>query len=239
METPTQKHSVRLCILDSLGELRCAGAVIMLMMLAAGAVLLGRHLLLTVSDDMHISFSFVCIMAAGVLFGSVPCMLTAAAADVGTYMLENGETVGYSPALLSLKLIIALFYGVILYKKHYGSFGCPKCLNDCFPECVVLNINIAVRSVIAHTIVVFLGNIVLGSVILYRSYSNSSFPFVSAEEWDRFFEWLEPHYERNIEMLPFGLAMVFLSIPLINIFFTLAGRGYRHICGKNAEEGEA
>lgn len=225
MKRPVNKYSFRHLLGDSLGELRSGGAVVMLLVLTAGAVALESHFRMRITDDLRVSFSFVCVMAAGVLFGPVPCMAAAAASDMIGFLLEKNDLRGYSVGILAVKLIVALFYGLLLYRKYYGNFGWTKWLDDLFPECVVLNIDIAARSVISRVAAVLVGNVVLNSAVLYHVYYNSDFPFISREEWGDFMTWLEPRFDKNIGMLPFELAVVFLLMPVINVTYVLAGRG--------------
>ena len=222
METPTQKHSFGRILLDSLGEFRRARAVIMVLVLIAGAVGLNCFNI-RIAGNAVIHISFVCIMAAGMLFGPVPCMLTAAAAEVITDRLLDDMAREHLAAVLAVKLIEAFFWGYIMYKKHYGSFGCPKCLNDCMPECVLLNIRIAVRSVIAYTAAAFTCGIAMDSIELYEKFRGS------------FTEWLRLRFAMNIERLPFEIAIAVLTIPLVNIFYTLAEKALEHLRGKNTK----
>ena len=216
METPTQKHGFGNILLDSLGELRRTGAVIMTLVLIEGAVLLS-FFHIRIAEGAVLDISFVCVMAAGLLYGPVPCMLTAAAGEVITDRLFDDMAREHLAAVLAVKLITALFWGYIMYRKHYGSFGCPKCLNDCLPECVLLNIRIAVRSITAYTAAALTSSIVLDTIELYdRTRGGLK-------------EWLRLRFAQKIELLPFGLAIVLLTMPLVNIFCTLAGKAFERI----------
>lgn len=236
MTKQVKKFRLGRLLADSFRELRSAGAVVMLLALTAGAVVLGSNFRLRVSDDIRISFAFTCVMAAGVLFGPVSCMTAAAASDVIDFLLEKNELRGYSVGILAVKLIVAFFYGVFLYRKYYGNFGLSKKLEDFFPECVVLHLDIAVRGVIARVAAVFIGNVVLNSAVLYGTYYNSRFPFLSRSEWSDFAVWFKPRFDKNVGMLPFELATVFLLMPAVNVIYELAGKAFGRLRESEADK---
>jgi riboflavin transporter FmnP len=223
--------SMKTLLADSARELLSVKTLIMLALMTAGAVVLGSHFRMVINEDLRVSFSFICIMAVAVLYGPVPCMLMNAVTDIVTYLLDKNEIRDYSPAILSVKLIVSCLYGVMLYKRHYGNFGYLKRMEEFFPECVAENLDIAVRSVCARTGAVLVGNVVLNSAVLYRLYHNSKFPIMSGGEWRNFFRWFKPRFETNLKMLPFELLIVFMFIPIINVIYTLVCRGFRQLCG--------
>ena len=227
MTTPENKYSFKRLMLDSLGEFRSAKAAVMLLILTALAVVLGSNYCMRIPGDMRVSFSFICVMAAGVLFGPLPCMAVAGASDIAFFMLERDEESmeGYNAGILAVKLIVAFMYGIMLYKKYYGNFGWSKKLEDLFPECVVTNIDVAARGVISRIAAVFAGKVLLDSAVLYRTDYNDCFPFLTRLEWIDFVRWFEPGFDRCVRMLPFELAMVFLLMPVINVMYTLMGNG--------------
>lgn len=229
--TKKRKISLKALFADSARELLSVKTFVMLVLMTAGAVVLGSNYKMVINDDLRVSFSFICIMAVAVLYGPVPCMLMNAVTDIVTYLLDKNEIRDYSPAILSVKLIVSCFYGVMLYKRYYGNFGYLKRMEEFFPECVAENLDIAVRSVCARTGAVLVGNIVLNSAVLYRLYRNSKFPIMSGGEWRNFFSWFKPRFETNMKMLPFELLIVFMFMPIINIIYMLVCRGFRQLCG--------
>ena len=223
--------SMKSLFADSARELLSVRTFVMLAAMTVGAVVLGSHFRMVINEDLRVSFTFICIMAVAVLYGPVPCMLMNTITDIATYLLDKNEIRDYSLAVLSVKLIVSCFYGMLLYKKYYGSFGYLKRLEDFFPECVAENVDIAVRSVFARTGAVLVGNIVLNSAVLYRLYHNGKFPFISGGDWKIFYRWFKPRLDTNMKMLPFELLIVFMFMPIINVVYMLVCCGFRRLCG--------
>ncbi len=215
-------------IISSLRELKKPSAIIITLLLTGASILLTKFLGMYISPYLRVSFAFVGIMGVAVLYGAIPCMLAAAAADIIGYIIDDGQIQSYNLWILAVKLICAFFYGWFLYKKRYGRIGAARWLETFLPASVVENIEISVRGLTARIAVIFIGNIVLNSMVLYHSYQNKAFPFVSGEEWHNFLVWAKPRADTNISMMPFECAVCFLALPLINILVMLTGKIHRN-----------
>ena len=208
-------------IVSSLRELKKPSAVIITLLLTGASILLTKFLGMYISPDLRVTFAFVGIMGVAVLYGAVPCMISAAAADIIGYIIDDGQIRSYNLWILAVKLICALFYGWFLYRKRYGRIGAARHLETLLPSSVVENIEIALRGVAARIAVIFIGNIVLNSMVLYHSYRNKAFPFVSGAEWHNFLVWARPRADTNLSMMPYECAVCLLALPVLNILYTL------------------
>ncbi len=190
---------------DSAKELKKVSTLTVTGMLTALAIVL-RSMAINITADLRITFSFLPLMAIAMLYGPSVSILGTIASDLIGYFLDGYKARDYNFGLLAVKIIIAVIYGVILYRKATGK-------------------KLIVSAVIARVIAVVLGNLVLNSSVLYFSYTNRNFPFMSASEWQAFGIWMLPRITKNLLCLPVEIALICLLLPAINVAFeTVFGR---------------
>ncbi len=170
--------------------LRCITVTSMLM--AISIVL--RNLTINITQDLRINFAFLGVMIIAMLFGPVVSMMGMAGVDIIGYLLDGFKARDYNIALLVIKLISALIYGILLYKK-------------------TTNKQIIVNTVVSRTIVVIVCQLILNSCVLYYCYTNKNFPFMSSSEWTAFGIWFLPRLVKNAVMLPTEVLLSSFILP--------------------------
>ena len=160
-----------------------------------------RNLAINISADLRITFAFLGIMAVAMLYGPVVTMIATTGIDVMGYFLDGFKARDYNFGLLVVKLIAAMIYGVILYKKATGK-------------------QLITGIVISRVLVVVICQLVLTSSVLYYSYTNRNFPFMSGSEWTAFKIWMTPRLIKNVLMLPIELVMSSIMLPAIRQAYT-------------------
>lgn len=181
---------------DSAAELKKISTLTVCGVLMALSIVM-RNMAINITPDLRITFSFFGIMAIAMLYGPVVCVISNVGVDVIGYVLDGYKARDYNLGLLAVKIIIALIYGICLYKKTTGK-------------------SIIISGIISRVIVVILCNLVLNSAVLYYCYTNKNFPFMSASEWTAFRIWFTPRLIKNCVMLPIELVMVSLLLPMIS-----------------------
>lgn len=181
---------------DSAQELKKISTLTVCGVLMALSIVM-RNMAINITPDLRITFSFFGIMAIAMLYGPVVCVISNIGVDVIGYVLDGYKARDYNLGLLAVKIIIALIYGICLYKKTTGK-------------------SIIISGIISRVIVVLLCNLVLNSAVLYYCYTNKNFPFMSASEWTAFRIWFTPRLIKNCVMLPIELVMVSLLLPMIS-----------------------
>ena len=181
---------------DSAQELKKISTLTVCGVLMALSIVM-RNMAINITPDLRITFSFFVIMAIAMLYGPVVCVISNVGVDVIGYVLDGYKARDYNLGLLAVKIIIALIYGICLYKKTTGK-------------------SIIISGIISRVIVVILCNLVLNSAVLYYCYTNKNFPFMSASEWTAFRIWFTPRLIKNCVMLPIELVMVSLLLPIIS-----------------------
>ena len=181
---------------DSVQELKKISTLTVCGVLMALSIVM-RNMAINITPDLRITFSFFGIMAIAMLYGPVVCVISNVGVDVIGYVLDGYKARDYNLGLLAVKIIIALIYGICLYKKTTGK-------------------SIIISGIISRVIVVLLCNLVLNSAVLYYCYTNKNFPFMSASEWTAFRIWFTPRLIKNCVMLPIELVMVSLLLPIIS-----------------------
>lgn len=181
---------------DSAQELKKISTLTVCGVLMALSIVM-RNMAINITPDLRITFSFFGIMAIAMLYGPVVCVISNIGVDVIGYVLDGYKARDYNLGLLAVKIIIALIYGICLYKKTTGK-------------------SIIISGIISRVIVVILCNLVLNSAVLYYCYTNKNFPFMSSSEWTAFRIWFTPRLIKNCVMLPIELVMVSLLLPMIS-----------------------
>lgn len=181
---------------DSTQELKKISTLTVCGVLMALSIVM-RNMAINITPDLRITFSFFGIMAIAMLYGPVVCVISNVGVDVIGYVLDGYKARDYNLGLLAVKIIIALIYGICLYKKTTGK-------------------SIIISGIISRVIVVILCNLVLNSAVLYYCYTNKNFPFMSASEWTAFRIWFTPRLIKNCVMLPIELVIVSLLLPIIS-----------------------
>ncbi len=182
---------------DSAKELKKITTITVAGMLMALSIVLRAGLALNFTEDLRITFDFLGIMAIAAFYGPVVSMISYIGVDVIGYILDGYKARDYNFALLAVKVIIALIYGVCLYRRATGR-------------------SLVVWSIISRVIVVLLCNICLNSCVLYFTYVNDRFPFMSGSEWSAFFTWLTPRIIKNMVMLPVEAVMLAVFMPAVS-----------------------
>ena len=177
---------------DSAGELKKVTTITVTGMLMALSIVL-RNLAINISADLRITFAM--------LYGPVVTMIATTGIDVMGYFLDGFKARDYNFGLLVVKLIAAMIYGVILYKKATGK-------------------QLITGIVISRVLVVVICQLVLTSSVLYYSYTNRNFPFMSGSEWTAFKIWMTPRLIKNVLMLPIELVMSSIMLPAIRQAYT-------------------
>lgn len=185
---------------DSASELKKVTTITVTGMLMALSIVL-RNLAINISADLRITFAFLGIMAVAMLYGPVVTMIATTGIDVMGYFLDGFKARDYNFGLLVVKLIAAMIYGVILYKKATGK-------------------QLITGIVISRVLVVVICQLVLTSSVLYYSYTNRNFPFMSGSEWTAFKIWMTPRLIKNVLMLPIELVMSSIMLPAIRQAYT-------------------
>ncbi len=185
---------------DSAAELKRTETLAVSGMLMALSIVL-RNLTINITEDLRISFAFIGVMAIAMLYGPVVSVIANIGVDVVGYILDGYKARDYNFALLAVKIIAALIYGVFLYHRVMGKN---------LPLMVIL------RAVIARVIVVLICNLVLNSAVLYYCYVNPHFPFLSGSEWHAFWIWLSPRIIKNALMLPVECLLITILLPAVS-----------------------
>lgn len=180
---------------DSAGELKNVRTLTVCGVLMALSIVL-RNMAINITADLRITFAFLGVMAIAMLFGPVVCMLASIGVDVIGYVLDGYKARDYNFGLLAVKIIIALIYGICLYKKTTGK-------------------SIITWGIISRVIVVVVCNLILNSAVLYYCYTNKNFPFMSASEWTAFRIWFTPRLIKNCAMIPIEIVMISVLLPII------------------------
>lgn len=181
---------------DSAAELKKVSTLTVCGVLMALSIVL-RNMAINITEDLRITVSFIGIMAIAMLYGPVVCIISNIGVDIIGYILDGYKARDYNFGLLLVKIIIALIYGIFLYKKTTGK-------------------SIVISGIISRVIVVLLCNLVLNSAVLYYCYTNRNFPFMSASEWTAFRIWFTPRLIKNCVMLPIEIVMISFFLPVIS-----------------------
>lgn len=181
---------------DSSSELKKVSTLTVCGVLMALSIVL-RNMAINITADLRITFAFLGIMAIAMLYGPVVCVIANVGVDVIGYVLDGYKARDYNLGLLAVKIVIALIYGLFLYKRTTGK-------------------SIIISSIVSRIIVVVLCNLVLNSAVLYYCYTNKNFPFMSASEWTAFRIWFTPRLIKECVMLPIELVMISVILPMIS-----------------------
>ncbi len=181
---------------DSASELKKVSTLTVCGVLMALSIVL-RNMAINITADLRITFAFLGIMAIAMLYGPVVCVIANVGVDVIGYVLDGYKARDYNLGLLAVKIVIALIYGLFLYKRTTGK-------------------SIIISSIVSRIIVVVLCNLVLNSAVLYYCYTNKNFPFMSASEWIAFRIWFTPRLIKECVMLPIELVMISVLLPMIS-----------------------
>ncbi len=180
---------------DSASEMKKVSTLSVCGVLMALSIVM-RNMAINITADLRITFSFLGIMAIAMLYGPVVCVIANVGVDIIGYVLDGYKARDYNLGLLAVKIVIALIYGICLYKKTTGR-------------------SVIVSGIIARIIVVVLCNLVLNSAVLYYCYTNKNFPFMSASEWTAFRIWFTPRLIKNCIMLPVEIIILSVLMPMI------------------------
>lgn len=181
---------------DSAGELKKVSTLTVCGVLMALSIVM-RNMAINITADLRITFAFLGIMAIAMLFGPVICVIANVGVDIIGYVLDGYKARDYNIGLLAVKIIIALIYGICLYKKATGK-------------------SLLASGIISRVIVVVLCNLILNSAVLYYCYTNKNFPFMSASEWTAFRIWFTPRLIKNCVMLPIEIVMISVLLPIVS-----------------------
>lgn len=179
---------------DSVNELKNVSTLTVSGLFIALAIVL-RNLTINISADLRINFAFIGVMIIGMLYGPVVSIMANIGVDVIGYFLDGFKARDYNFALLVVKIIAGLVYGIMLYKKS-------------------TNKSLIVNTVIARIVVVLICQIMLNSIVLYYCYQNRNFPFMSGSEWSAFGVWMTPRLIKNAIMLPIEITLSVTVLPL-------------------------
>lgn len=179
---------------DSAMELKKVSTLTVSGLFIALSVVL-RNLTINVSADLRINFAFIGIMIIGMLYGPIVSVLGSVSIDIIGYFLDGFKARDYNFALLLVKIISGLIYGIMLYKK-------------------ATNKSLIVNTVVARIIVVLICQLILNSIVLYYCYQNKNFPFMSSSEWSAFGIWMLPRLIKNGIMLPIEIALSVMILPI-------------------------
>lgn len=168
------------------------------LMMALSIVL--RNLTINFSQDLRVNFAFLGVMIVAMLYGPVASIISMIGVDVIGYFLDGFKARDYNFGLLAVKIIAALIYGILLYKK-------------------ATNKSLVINGVIARVLVVVICQVVLNSCVLYYSYTNPNFPFMSNSEWSAFWVWMTPRLAKNAIMLPIEIALTAFILPTVKLAY--------------------
>ena len=188
-------------------------------MLMALSIVFRSMLYIPISDDLRVTFAFIGSMAIAMLYGPSVGMVSAAGIDIIGYILDGAKMREYNIWLLLVKMLMAAIVGLIMYREKYGRVRLPATIEKRLPPTVAEYSEIAVRAIISRAVVVFIGNIVLNSIVLYRSYTNPRFPFMSGSEWTAFKLWITPRITKNLIMFPVECAVSIILLPVIYLAY--------------------
>ena len=180
---------------DSAKELKKVSTLTVSGLFIALSIIL-RNLTINISADLRINFAFLGVMIIGMLYGPVVSIMGSVGVDIIGYFLDGFKARDYNFALLMVKIIAGLIYGILLYKK-------------------TTNKSIIANAVISRIIIVLLCQVTLNSCVLYYCYQNSNFPFMSGSEWTAFGIWMVPRLTKNAIMLPIEIALAVFVLPLV------------------------
>lgn len=179
---------------DSSKELKKISTLTVSGLLIALAIVL-RNLTINISADLRINFAFLGVMIIAMLYGPVVSVMGNVSVDIIGYFLDGFKARDYNFALLVVKIIAGLIYGIMLYKK-------------------TTNKSLIANVVVARILVVLICQITLNSMVLYYCYQNKNFPFMSGSEWSAFGIWMLPRLIKNGIMLPIEVALSVMILPL-------------------------
>lgn len=179
---------------DSFKSLKTTSTITVTGLLMALSIVL-RNMSINISSDLRINFAFLGVMIIAMLYGPAVSVMGMVGVDIIGYFLDGYKARDYNFGLLAVKIIAALVYGFFLYRK-------------------ATNRSIVISAVISRIIVVVLCQLVLNSAVLYYSYTNSNFPFMSSSEWDAFGVWMLPRLVKNAIMLPIEIALAVFVLPI-------------------------
>lgn len=165
-----------------------------------------RNLTINISADLRINFVFLGVMIVAMLYGPVVSIMANISVDIIGYFLDGFKARDYNFALLMVKILAGLIYGIMLYKK-------------------TANKSLIVNTVVSRTVVVVICNLILNSMVLYYCYWNRNFPFMSASEWSAFGAWMIPRITKNAIMLPVDIALSVMILPI-------AKQSYNRVFGR-------
>lgn len=179
---------------DSANELKKISTLTVSGLFIALSIVL-RNLTINISADLRINFAFLGVMIIAMLYGPVVSVMANASVDIIGYFLDGFKARDYNFALLLVKIIAGLIYGIMLYKKATGK-------------------SLVVNSVLSRVIVVLICNLLLNSMVLFYCYQNRNFPFMTASEWSAFGIWMVPRITKNAIMLPVEIALSVIILPI-------------------------
>lgn len=179
---------------DSANELKKVSTLTVSGLFIALSIVL-RNLTINISADLRINFAFLGVMIIGMLYGPVVSILGNVGVDVIGYFLDGFKARDYNFALLLVKIIAGLIYGLMLYKK-------------------ATNKSLITNIVISRILIVLLCQVTLNSAVLYYCYQNNNFPFMTSSEWSAFGIWMVPRLTKNAIMLPIEIALALLVVPI-------------------------
>jgi ECF transporter S component (folate family) len=97
-------------------ELKRTRVLVRCAMLLAMQVVLGMVGSITITENLRISFGYLCTALAGMLYGPVPAMFVASAGDLLLYVLKPSGT--YFFGLTLSAALGGLVYGMLLYNRR-------------------------------------------------------------------------------------------------------------------------
>ncbi len=154
-----------------------------------------RNLTINISADLRINFAFLGVMIIAMLYGPVVSILGNISVDVIGYFLDGFKARDYNFALLVVKIISGLIYGIMLYRK-------------------VTNKSLIASIIASRVIVVVVCQLLLNSIVLYYCYQNRNFPFMTESEWSAFGVWMLPRIIKNGIMFPIEVALSVVILPI-------------------------
>lgn len=154
-----------------------------------------RNLTINISADLRINFAFLGVMIIAMLYGPVVSILGNISVDVIGYFLDGFKARDYNFALLVVKIIAGLIYGIMLYRK-------------------VTNKSLIASIFASRVIVVVVCQLLLNSIVLYYCYQNRNFPFMTESEWSAFGVWMLPRIIKNGIMFPIEVALSVVILPI-------------------------
>jgi len=177
----------------SAGELRSLETIITIGMLIALSLAL-RSLAIPIGDSVRITFIFLPIMVVAALYGVVGAAAAAFMTDFFGYVLFDIKKFPYSPLLGLTQILAGIIYGTFLYGKLTGGLK-----------------RSGIRLVISRVAVVLVCDVVLNSLIIYKSFVSS----IGESGWGAFFVWASPRLGKSAVMLPIDSLLILMTIPAV------------------------